>query len=226
MGLVESEAKTSYCPGSTSPPGLPPKHEARLRAAGAVLSVLGNLCLCFEHFHSFARIFGISKGLLWLVSLAHLPTQKVCWSQWTALRTEQRILTRANKHIGAIPFGGTSHLDCLAAGNLLRCVRQLKEVGRLRWHNRGGSPLHTLRRWLQERGWTEVSPWKWRGVMPECSLDLQALSQSVARSHLCCWPGCNELGTWKHMAWICRYRPAHAKRLRVRDFSPIQFRLG
>jgi len=106
-----------------------------------------NLRLCFERFHSSARTYAVSKASYgWL---AHLPTAKVCWNQWTALRTGQRSLKRANRHIRAILFGGTSHLDCLTAGNLLRCIRQLKDAGRIRWHNRGGSPLWTLRRWLQ-----------------------------------------------------------------------------
>ena len=42
----------------------------------------------------------------------------------------------------------------------------------------------------------------------------------------CCWPGCSRLGTWRHVAWSCPHRPVHALRLRVRDFSPIQLRLG
>ena len=279
---------------------LPPKQEARLQSAKAVVTVLGNLRLCFERFHSAARTYGVSKASYgWL---AHLPTAKVCWNQWTVLRTGQRSLQRANRHIRAIIFGGTSHLDCLAAGNLLRCLRQLKEAGRIRWHNRRGSPLDALRRWLRERSWTEVSPWKWRGVTPECSLDLSTQSvpqmlhslrqgwraehwrlfqnwprpevaelsgitaaqflrtdfdrtrkamqespsyrtvatlastspacfkpgvrQNTVRSHLCCWPGCNALGSWRHIAWTCRCRPAHAPRLRGLNLTPVQLRLG
>ena len=161
---------------SSQPPAADalPKQEARLQAAKVVVTVLGNLRLCFERFHSSSRTYGVSKACYgWL---AHLPTAKVCWNQWTVLRAGQRSLKRANRHIRAILFGGTSHLDCLAAGNLLRCIRQLKDAGRIRWHNRGGSPLCALRRWLQEHSWTEVSPWKWRGVTPECSLDLRAQS--------------------------------------------------
>ena len=42
----------------------------------------------------------------------------------------------------------------------------------------------------------------------------------------CCWPGCSALGTWRHVAWTCPCRPAYAKEFRLRDFSPIQLRLG
>ena len=162
---------------SSQPPAtdaLPPKQEARLQAA--MVTVLGNLRLSFERFHSSARTYGVSKASYgWLVST---PTAKVCWNQWTVLRTKQRSLKRANRHIRAILFEGTSHLDWPAAGNLLRCIRQLKDAGRIRWHNRGGSPLSALRRWLQERSWTEVSPWRWRGVTPECSLDFRTQSMT------------------------------------------------
>ena len=41
---------------------LPPKQAARLQAAKAVITVLGNLRLSFERFHSSARTYGVSKA--------------------------------------------------------------------------------------------------------------------------------------------------------------------
>ena len=143
------------------------KEEARFAAAKRVIAVLGNLGLPFERFHSAARSFGVAKVAHgWL---CNLPNKSDAWSLWTAMRSGQRCLRRANRHIRAILLGGNSHLDIVSAGSLLRTFAGIRGRGMVEWNNRAGSPLRAFRKWMADQGWAEGGPWAWKGCTPELS---------------------------------------------------------
>ena len=158
------------------------KPDCRLEASKRCITVRSNLRLAYPSFLSFARIFAISKASYgWI---ARLPPKRVSGKAWAVLRTGQRCLLRANCHLRSIFFGGTSHLDVVSAGNLLRVLATLRSRATVEWHRRANTPLQALRGWLAQAGWTEAAPWIWHGPTQECQLDLtgRALGNS------CCTP--------------------------------------
>ena len=46
-----------------------------------------------------------------------------------------------------------------------------------------------------------------RTVASGASCSPAALQGLTGRPVTCCWPGCQELGTWEHIAWTCSHRP-------------------
>ena len=158
-----------------------PKEDGRLQAATRTVAALGVLGFGFEHFQRVARSYGVSKVCYgWLT---RLPTLTDAWRLWSVIRTGQRCLRRANRHLRAILVGGNAHLDILAAGNLVRVLHVLRKRGSLQWHHRTGTPLGALQRWLADRGWTEVGPWRWRGPTPECDLHLGPETRVATAMH-------------------------------------------
>ena len=135
------------------------KETERLSAAFRVLSLLGTLKLPYAVFSSYARLFGVS-----LVSygwLARLPTQKDSKLLWSALKRGQRTGRMANSWIRSIIFGGLHHLDCVTAVQLFRVVANLAQKRLVHWRSSAGCPVHSLRKWLRDRGWREIGEWAW-----------------------------------------------------------------
>ena len=239
-------------------------------------------------------------GLGLLGWIARTPPQKTSWRLWAAIRAGQRCLYRANRHLGAITYGGNTHLDCLVGCNLLRLVKQAYELGSQQWHRKAGTTLRALRDYLCQRGWTEHRPWQWKGPDASCDISLtgrqelgtlqhrfrqgwrhdqwcrflwsgrheteelwdtstqeflqidfdrtrkamahNAAAESVAlcataspacfQEHQqvapkeCCWPNCQKLGTWKHVAWDCKRKPPLPQGIVLGQLKLLQKRLG
>ena len=60
--------------------------------------------------------------------------------------------------------------------------------------------------WRRVRNWT-LGFAEARTVASGASFSPAALQGLTGRPLACCWPGCQELGTWEHIAWTCSRRP-------------------
>ena len=105
------------------------------------------------------------------------------WQLWSAIRSGQRCLYRANRHLRAILLGGNAHLDALVGSNLRRIVRRMFADGMREWHNHSGTPLRAMRDWLKDRGWTSPRPWVWKGAHACCDLSLPGPRSLEAQQH-------------------------------------------
>ena len=67
----------------------------------------------------------------------------------------------ASPYLRCVLTGGLSHLDCIAAVNLIRIVHFMKHGSQINWQAGRGSPLAVLKQWLKDKGWAIVQPWVW-----------------------------------------------------------------
>ena len=131
-------------------------------------------------FHVAARLFAMSRCAYGWIS--RLPTQAVCKKLWAELRLGQQTLKAASPYLRCVLTGGLSHLDCIAAVNLIRIVHFMKHGSQINWQAGRGSPLAVLKQWLKDKGWAIVQPGGWAVQNSFFRLDLV---QVTIMCHIC-----------------------------------------
>lgn len=125
--------------------------------------------------------WALSTGLLLLTSLfmvgcgwvSRLPTKVSVWSEWSCVRSCQRVMTAANKFLRAMLFGGLLHPQCVIGSGLLRLVHKMRGGGAaLEVNPRKGSLLRNLQRWFDQIGVVSLGPWKWTAGHRQTLIDL------------------------------------------------------
>ena len=51
--------------------------------------------------------------------------------------------------------------DCVTASSLIRVVFRIARDHVWSWEAKLGSPVHTLRTWMKDKGWSEHGAWRW-----------------------------------------------------------------
>ena len=105
--------------------------------------------------------------------VSRLPTKVSVWSEWSCVRSCQRVMTAANKFLRAMLFGGLLHPQCVIGSGLLRLVHKTRGGGAaLEVNPRKGSLLRNLQGWFDQIGVVSLGPWKWTAGHRQTLIDL------------------------------------------------------
>lgn len=106
------------------------------------------------------------------------PTQRDSDRVFNKLTLASHTCRMANNKIRKAIYGGGLHLEAVWGTHLFRTVARLRSRGKLSWHNRAGSCVGLLRRWLKTQQWTEVRPWIWQSGRTQLHLDMGEIARS------------------------------------------------